>query len=103
MKFKKIIIIFLILLAVLTIGSVSATDYNATSDMITLDDDADVIMESTQDSITAEEDNKEIVSESVDDEWISSANVENDIISGNGTEEPIFSVIVFYENNIIYE
>ena len=92
MKFKKIIIIFLILLAVLTIGSVNATDSNATSDTITLDDTADVIIESTQDSITAEEDNKEIVSESVDDEGISSANVENDIISGNGTEEPIFSV-----------
>ena len=84
MKFKKIMLITLLLLAVLTIGAVSASD-DAALDNVTASDDVDVIAD--DDGYGAEYSDEEIITDVDDPEYdsdafVASMTVPNDTASG---------------------
>ena len=90
MKFKKIILIFLILLAVFTIATVSAADSNATSDTLTLDDNDNIIFNSQDGELKSSDTDKSIIgSDNADEPIIRDPTPKSDpsvIISVNNTE-----------------
>ena len=87
MKFKKIILVTLLLLTVLTISSVSATDDNITKDVINIPDNNEPvdIIEEPSDIVLNANENKETIELNEKSSEISS-NDETNIISSQDTE-----------------
>ena len=82
MKLKRIILITLLLLAILTIGAVSAADNNATNEFVSVE---------KSDEISVMEDNNTLISVCGNDSEILNAEDNNTVISVNGNDSECLS------------
>lgn len=105
MKFKKVILITLLLLAILTIGAVSAIEHNSTDEFLSVEQNDEIsIIENNTEVISVIENNTEVLSAENNNTVISvnknnsdilSAEDNNIVISVSGNDSEVLSI----ENN----